>query len=161
MLMSIYVGTYAKYNNGSIAGKWLDLEDYTDKEEFIKACCQLHKDEEDPELMFQDWEGIPASMIGECWVSPDLWEIMQESNLEAVKAYLSIFNEWDAEDFQDRFRGHFDSWQQMAEELLEETGELDRIPESLRYYFDFEKYARDMELGGDFAEEDGFFFWNH
>ena len=24
----IYVGTYRKYNNGSIAGKWLELEDY-------------------------------------------------------------------------------------------------------------------------------------
>ena len=26
----IYVGTYAKYNDGSIAGKWLDLNDYED-----------------------------------------------------------------------------------------------------------------------------------
>ena len=31
----VYVGTYAKYNGGSLEGKWLDLEDYADKDEFL------------------------------------------------------------------------------------------------------------------------------
>src|SRR5690349_16831915 len=53
----VYVGTYAKYNNGSIAGAWLDLEDYADKDSFLAACAELHKDEDDPEFMFQDFEG--------------------------------------------------------------------------------------------------------
>ena len=35
---SIYVGTYEKYNNGSIAGKWLKLNDYEDISAFYKAC---------------------------------------------------------------------------------------------------------------------------
>ncbi|MEQ3054471.1 antirestriction protein ArdA, partial [Bacteroides finegoldii] len=43
----VYVGTYAKYNNGSLSGAWLDLSDYSDKEEFYEACRELHKDEED------------------------------------------------------------------------------------------------------------------
>ena len=34
----VYVGTYAKYNNGSLSGAWLDLSDYSDKEEFYEAC---------------------------------------------------------------------------------------------------------------------------
>ncbi|HCO66571.1 MAG TPA: antirestriction protein, partial [Dysgonomonas sp.] len=55
----VYVGTYKKYNEGSIFGKWLDLADYTDKEEFLQDCAELHEDEEDPEFMFQDWEYIP------------------------------------------------------------------------------------------------------
>ena len=29
----VYVGTYGKYNNGSLFGAWLDLSDYSDKEE--------------------------------------------------------------------------------------------------------------------------------
>ena len=41
----VYVGTYAKYNNGSLSGAWLDLSDYSDKEEFYEACRELHKDE--------------------------------------------------------------------------------------------------------------------
>ena len=38
----VYVGTYAKYNNGSLFGAWLDLSDYSDKEEFYEACRELH-----------------------------------------------------------------------------------------------------------------------
>jgi len=49
----IYVGTYAKYNAGSIKGAWLDLEDYSDRDAFLEACRELHKDEQDPEFMFQ------------------------------------------------------------------------------------------------------------
>ena len=49
----VYVGTYGKYNNGSLFGAWLDLSDYSDKEEFYEACRELHKDEEDAEYMFK------------------------------------------------------------------------------------------------------------
>lgn len=160
----IYVGTYAKYNSGSIAGQWLDLSDYSDRDEFYAACAALHSDESDPEFMFQDWEGIPAEMVGESSIEPELWEVLEaydEYGQEAVTAYISLFNEWDASDFQDRYRGQWDSWEDMAQELLDETGELDSIPEHLRSYFDLEAYARDMELNGDFAEENGYFFWNH
>lgn len=52
----IYVGTYAKYNDGSIYGKWLTLNDYKTESEFWAACRALHADERDPEFMFQDWE---------------------------------------------------------------------------------------------------------
>ena len=54
----VYVGTYGKYNNGSLFGAWLDLSDYSDKEDFYEACRELHKDEEDAEYMFQDWENV-------------------------------------------------------------------------------------------------------
>ena len=50
----VYVGTYAKYNNGNLFGEWLELDDYSDEDEFLEACRELHSDEEDPELMFQD-----------------------------------------------------------------------------------------------------------
>jgi hypothetical protein len=33
----IYVGTYAKYNAGSIAGAWLDLDDYAYLVTFINV----------------------------------------------------------------------------------------------------------------------------
>ena len=29
--IQVYVGTYAKYNSGSIEGAWLDCEDYSSK----------------------------------------------------------------------------------------------------------------------------------
>ena len=54
-----YVGTYEKYNNGSIYGKWLDLDDYQYYQQFLNACKHVHKNERDPEYMIQDWEGLP------------------------------------------------------------------------------------------------------
>lgn len=44
----VYVSTYKKYNEGSLNGGWLDLSDYSDKEEFYEACKDLHGDENDP-----------------------------------------------------------------------------------------------------------------
>ena len=164
MTMRIYVGTYAKYNDGNLFGKWLDLEDYTDRDDFYKACAELHADEEDPEFMFQDWEGIMSNMINESYVSPECWSLLdayEKYDEDAVNAYCYCFGEWNENDFNERYRGEYDSWEHMAEELLEDTGELNRIPESLRYYFDYEKYANDLRIGGDFIEQDGYYFWNH
>ncbi|EMK9417163.1 antirestriction protein ArdA, partial [Escherichia coli] len=43
---SVYVGTYAKYNNGSIEGKWINLlDDVTDRDDFCEKIAELHKDE--------------------------------------------------------------------------------------------------------------------
>jgi len=162
--MRIYVGTYAKYNDGNLFGKWLYIENYSDKEEFLKACAELHSDEEDPELMFQDWEGVPDDMVSECWLDPECWELIEaydEFDEDAVKAYIYCFGEWNRGDFQDRYRGEYDSWKDFAEQLVDELGYLYEIPEHLRYYFDYEKYARDLRLGGDVCEHDGYYFWNN
>lgn len=59
----VYVGTYNKYNSGSLFGKWLDLSDYSDKDEFMEACRELHKDDQDP--------GIDVSGLREYPGSPD------------------------------------------------------------------------------------------
>mgnify|MGYP003640216506 FL=1 len=54
--LQVYVGTYNKYNEGSIFGKWIDLSNYSHLNDFYKDIGELHKDEEDPEFMFQDYE---------------------------------------------------------------------------------------------------------
>lgn len=74
---ALYCGTYNKYNNGSIAGKWLYLDDYSDSEAFLKACADLHKDESDPEFMFQDFEYMPDSLYSESLSKIDLDKIYQ------------------------------------------------------------------------------------
>jgi antirestriction protein len=161
--MRIYVGTYSLYNSGNLKGKWFDLEDYADKDEFLEACQEFHGPGEH-EFMFQDYEGIPNGMVGECTVDEKCWDLIEaydEFHEDAVNAYCYLFDTWDKDDFQDRYRGEFPSWEDMAEELLDETGELSKIPEDLRYYFDYEKYARDLQMGGDFTEHEGYFFWNH
>ncbi len=45
--------------------------------------------------------------------------------------------------------GRGNSLSDWVSDWLDETGELNAIPENLRNYFDYDAYARDLELGGD------------
>lgn len=49
----VYVGTYHKYNCGSLHGAWIDLFDH-DIYSYCDTIKELHKDEHDPEYMVQD-----------------------------------------------------------------------------------------------------------
>lgn len=72
---SVYVGTYGKYNDGSLRGLWIDLStffgkpkrqaDNDDYDEFINFCLAIHADEADPELMAQDYECFPRQWYSE------------------------------------------------------------------------------------------------
>ena len=155
----IYVGTYAKYNDGSIKGAWLDCEDYADHDEFIEACKALHSDESDPELMFQDYEGFPSGYYGECSISPELWAWLEldDDEREMLEAYQYCVDETATIDqARDAFMGTADSEIDYAEQYLEEAGLLDTIPENLRYYFDYHAYARDLFV--DRVFHDGYVF---
>lgn len=150
----IYVGTYAKYNNGSLAGAWLDLGDYRDAGEFYGACLQLHADESDPELMFQDWEGIPGSgrFIGESHLADDLWPnwlCRTEAERKVLKmAWEHVDSDMSPEQALDQYAGSFDCEEDWAFQFWEDTGMFDEIPEFAQNYIDFTAYARDCLLGG-------------
>ena len=58
----VYVGTYKKYNEGSLKGGWVTLTDYPSYDAFMEACFKLHKDERDPELMIQDTDDMPDGL---------------------------------------------------------------------------------------------------
>ncbi|EJN4353388.1 antirestriction protein ArdA [Escherichia coli] len=60
---AVYVGTWRKYNGGSIAGRWFDLTSFDDERGFFEACRELHQDEADPELMFQDYEAYARDLF--------------------------------------------------------------------------------------------------
>lgn len=72
----VYCGTYGKYNSGSIDGKWLKLADYTTKRNFLAACRELHKDEHDPEFMYQDQMGIPEGLFSESHIDDEVWHVI-------------------------------------------------------------------------------------
>jgi len=162
----VYVGTYAKYNNGSIKGAWLDLEGL-DADSFHDACLELHKDESDPELMFQDFEGFPRRFYGESFLKDELWAWLEldEDDRELLEIASEAIDAEDIDKAKDAFLGTFRSETDWAESYLGDTGQLDEIPENLRNYFDFEAYARDARMGGDvcFHEHNGetWVFSNH
>jgi antirestriction protein len=88
---AVYCGTYAKYNNGSIKGAWIKLSDFDDVSDFWETCKELHKDESDPEYMFQDFEGFPETEYTESGMDfESLIEYAQldEDERETVDAYI-------------------------------------------------------------------------
>jgi antirestriction protein len=157
--MRVYVGTYGKYASGSIAGAWLDLDDYSDISEFYEACRELHKDEADPEYMFQDWVSIPEGMIGESYIEEEVFELAQlsDDDLKLMQVYRSHVNQdGTLEEAREEFRGTYSSPADYAEEYWYEMHNMDKIPSELRCAIDWEVVARDMDFGGyTFVRHDG------
>lgn len=162
----VYVGTYAKYNNGSIKGEWLSLSDYYDKDEFLEACEKLHSDEENPEFMFQDWECIPDGFISESDIEEELFELIQEAQdlsgsvRDAFFVYLEHFGKHSSvQDFWEKYMGEFDSERDFAEYIIDEI-QPDTLSDFAKSYFDYDAYARDLFMC-DFLYLDGYVFRNH
>lgn len=78
----IYVGTWAKYNAGSLSGEWLALRDYDNYSELCEVMRAIHEDESDPEPMIQDCEDFPE---GFSVVSGSLSEEEYNDILKACK----------------------------------------------------------------------------
>lgn len=149
----VYVGTYKKYNSGSIEGDWLDLEDYATKEEFLEACAELHKDEGDPEFMFQDFENVPRSFANEHGIDDRLWEWLEldEDDREIWGAYDEHVG--GGSDFitaRDAYLGTWDSLEAYVENYWEDCGyKGDDSWWHPSNYVDWERMARDLEMSGD------------
>lgn len=161
----LYVGTYAKYNDGSINGEWLNLADYDSKEEFLQACAKLHNDEADPELMFQDFEGFPKELYSECSVF-DFWELAEElenNDIENFELYADFCNHfgYDIKDsfsqFQEAYCGEATE-EEYTYQIVDEMMPGD-APDFLKNYFDYDKFQRDLFMT-DYTEINGHIFRN-
>lgn len=167
---SIYVGTYQKYNEGSLFGKWLNLSDYADKKEFYTACNELHSDEQDPELMFQDYENIPEGLISECSISDNIFEVIEafeNMNHSQQEPFLIWCNNChrslSTEDintlisaFENDYIGKYDSEEDFARQLIEERQDLTYFA---KQYFDYEAYTNDL-FNNDYWSEDDYIFFH-
>lgn len=168
---TVYVGTYAKYNNGDISGEWVDLSYYSDAEELLARFAEIHEDESDPEYMIQDKEGESCilSMIGES-MSEDEWETVLEKiseiegsylDIEVISAYCSGFGYNLADvaisDIEEAYSGSYDSDEEFAEDMADQCGY--KIPNEWPFRcIDWEWAAR--ELMCDYMEHDGHYFRN-
>lgn len=162
---AVYVGTYGKYNGGSIYGKWVHLAEFDCKEDFYDYCRELHKDEKDPEFMFQDWEGMPSGFIDEAFLSEQFFELKKAAEDlcgEQAEAFLVFCErnsvETDAwrlrKDFDECYIGKYDSEEDFAHEIANDCYEM---PSWADIYFDYERFARDLFMC-DYWMEDGHVF---
>ena len=163
--MKVYVGTYNKYNNGSIKGEWLNLYEFKTKTEFFSKCEEIHKDEKDPELMFQDYEGIPKPLIDESYIDPRLFDILSlELEEDMQTAFLEFMDNqsfyWDdIEDayssFEESWRGNYNSLHDYTDEQADEMLDNYDLPDSIAYYFDYDKYYYNQKCCGLWISENG------
>lgn len=164
---AVYVGTYGKYNEGSLDGAWLYIADYPTKADFVRAAKKLHKDEYYPEFMYQEWKNIPNGMISESSISEELFEVVRElknmdpEQIEAFYVFVDLYKDKlegkDAteiiEMFNDSYYGDFPFEIDFAYYMVEEFG----FPEDQEEYFDYDGYARSL-LMSDYNYYDGHVF---
>ena len=158
---AVYCGTYGKYNDGSLDGMWIDLTTFCDYDEFIEFCYDLHADEEDPELMFQDYENFPRELYSESCFDEDTFDTIIEyanhSDRDAVDAFLSCYSISQLDEFEDAYQGQFDSEEDFARHIVDECYDIERTMGRLSYYFDYEAYARDLFMC-DYYFDNGYVF---
>ncbi|WP_079243030.1 antirestriction protein ArdA [Chryseobacterium indologenes] len=163
---AIYCGTYAKYNNSSIYGKWFNLSEYGSYDDLLEAMHELHEDEQDPEFMFQDYENCELfeklGLIGESFLSPEIYEIAEQINdseydSEVFEVILDNFLDMDfqsAYEYVNNFYyGEFANDIEFVEYLYEND-----IPFNLPSFvvIDWEATARNIMY--DYFESNGHYF---
>ena len=147
---SIYCGTYGKYSGEKgICGLWIDLTTFYDYDDFLNFCNAIHADEEDPELMAQDYEGFPRQWYNEGFMSEDDFDhILEYSDMcdkhgqEAVDDYMEFYDELD--NFEEAYCGEWDSEEDFARHIVEECYDLERSMGDLARYFDYEAFGREL-----------------
>ena len=146
---AVYVGTYGKYNNGSLRGLWIDLSSFNDYDEFINFCKAIHADEDDSELMAQDFECFPRRWYNEGFMlREDFDRIVEYSDLcdrhgeLAVNDYMEYHDCLD--NFEDDYCGEWNSKEDFARHIIDDCYDIEKTMGSLSMYFDYEAFGRDL-----------------
>ena len=146
----VYVACLASYNDGILYGEWIDAAQTP--EELREEIARILKGSPAPmaeEWAFHDFEGFGEYKVSE-YESLDTLSAVAlgiEEHGDAFAAYLA--NGSDADNFEEAYMGEYSSLQDYAEQYVEETGMLDNVNDTVKQYFNFEAFARDLRLGGD------------
>jgi hypothetical protein len=71
----IYVDTVFSIESGTGNGGWFYLADYGSMHEFTTDCAAWFDNEDNPEYVYTDWNGIPDYLINRSWLCPNIFEI--------------------------------------------------------------------------------------
>lgn len=165
----IYVACLSAYNNGYLHGAWIDCDKTAEelKEAIREMLSQSPVSQTEPceGWAIHDYEGFFSYRVDEYERLETLSEIgALITNNDDAEIILKLMRhlDYDIEDsidyFENNYQGKYDSDVDFAESFLEDTGDLNEIPEHLRCYFDYEYYARD--LMNDYFEIKGHYFLN-
>lgn len=162
-MLNIFLTNLGKYNEGELLGEWVSLPVTEDELNAVFDTIQICHGE----TVYADCFGNPYEEYFITDYETDFGiEIHEYANLDDLNElaetleYLSNYDEdivkallSDGFDLEEALKKKDDCmvyWQcenmeDVARQYAEETGLLNEVPESLRDYFDFEAYGRDME----------------
>ena len=148
----IYVACLAAYNNGYLHGAWIDADQDADQIRGAIAAMLARSPVEDAEeYAIHDYEGFEGVSISE-YAGIDIVARMAAFIAEHGALGAGLLEQFSGDmdqaesTLEDCYHGQFASLADYMEEL---TTESVTIPEALRYYVDWERMARDAEMGGD------------
>ena len=142
---SVYVGTYHKYNCGSLDGAWVDLESFHNVRELMKFLYRLHADEAEPEFMVQDYMNFPRRFYSESMNEHDFAELYDWIHLDTeeremcAEYWKEIDESASIDEIADRLVYSGDS-NEYFDELADEALSDYNVPNFLQFCFDYEKW---------------------
>lgn len=166
--MRLFITTYAKINSGNGTGDWFDFDYFGSYDDFIAAVKATHWDEDSPEFCVSDWDGDAPNIgrhFGESMPDESEFDALKDlDELEAFDEYVGLIGpskiDSDLKDnFFEAYQGEHQSEEDFAENLVEELGMLNDLPENLKCYFDYERFARDLFIS-DYSYCNGHVFRN-
>lgn len=159
-----WVGCLACYNAGELVGAWVDGieaadsipgEDGGPEITARRSVWDAHFGEGHEEWWVFDHEGYGELLPGEC--SPANAQsaaqlIAEAGDPAAFIAYAGYVGAKYAtvEAFEEAYAGVWDTFEDYAAELAEAIGLLAGASDELRAYFAYDRWARDLLLGGDY-----------
>ena len=150
---ALYCGTYGKYNSCNLRGMWVNVSTFGSYEDFLNFCKAIHADENDPELMYQDFENMSRSLYHESMGVEEFENILKycelcdDYSVSAVDDFLEWFSPEDLDRMPDAYAGVYDSKEDFAREIVNERYNIDKMMGDLAYYFNYEALTRDLFVG--------------
>ena len=141
----VYVGTYNKYNCGSLDGAWVDLESFHNEKELMKFLYRLHADEAEPEFMIQDYMNFPRRFYSESMDEHDFAELFKWLNLDeeeremCAEYWKEIDESASVDEIADKLVYSGDS-DEYFDELADEALSDYNVPNFLQCCFDYGKW---------------------
>jgi antirestriction protein len=157
------------YNNGDLISKTFDLEDFPTYDDLATARSEWLEERTEElddgvlreEFIVADYEGIPASLMGQWDIDSDYGDWLEacvEYGAEVVNAATELDIPFDK--IEEAYAGIASSDVEFAEELADSIGLLDEVPDNLKMYFDMAAFARDLMIN-DYHEHNGHYFHNN
>lgn len=155
--MRVWIGCLACYNDGRLVGDWFGAIDANEV-----TLADVHRDSGGSragceELWVFDHDNMPVHREMSPAEAAEWGRVVEEVGEHLRPALLAWVRSGDyvvegmgdlpsVSDFEERFAGHWDDFDEYAHQLAEDIGLLANVPEEVARYFDWAAWIRDLAL---------------